>query len=165
MQDLRQLVHILQYITTIYRINFAKNMRDYSLCLKFSEYSEWLIKSVLIFYSGFFVVFECILVYEYIAAPASTFYTHFPTVHANFIASGDIAMLVSHFGIIFLVTFVAWAFDTLVFMAFLNVPLIAIIIVRDLDGLQKKLNNDPMDRIEMHRGLVKIIRMLKKYKE
>lgn len=57
------------------------------------------------------------------------------------------------------------ACDAIIHLTFLNVPLLATIIVADIAESEGKLNKGPVNRIAVKRHLVAIIRKHKEYKE
>lgn len=158
---------VLRNIRTIYKANSAENQRDYPLCEQFAKNSASLMRALPIIYFGVITVAACFVIPEYVLTGElkPTHHLYFPSADGQIAVSADLVLIVTNFGLLSVLTVILYAFDSLVLLTFINVPLISQIIVRSLEELQSNLNNNAIGKIQIKRKIVENILLKKKYKK
>lgn len=143
------------------------NTRHHMLCSKFTSYSQLIVKLVPISYFLGTTTFSCAVVIESIWAgrlkPSLLLYM--PSIDDDDKLNIDTPIFVANIAFQMCALIVLSTCDAIIHLTFLNVPLLATIIVADIAESEGKLNKGPVNRIAVKRHLVAIIRKHKEYKE
>lgn len=165
-KDLRHLVVVLRYVENIYEANVQKDAKNHLLCMKFARISRTIIFMVPIMYSACNILIGSASVVEsvYTGELKPPFMIYAPSIYGEAELYIDVPMFVANVASILCAVVVLCSYDILIHMTFFNMPLLATIIVVEINEFQETLNEGHLDRIDVKKKLLRVIRMQEEYK-
>lgn len=164
--DLRALVKVTECIRSIYRENSNESARDYELCHEYFKYLRWIMRMIPALYFSVIIIYQIPSIMEYfetgVVRPVSGIYwpmidehkwQHLAILNTYNVTSTMIAVLA------------LIANDLFLFVVFVHVPMIARVVIHELNELQAVLNGVYVTEREVKNRLIKIILMHRKYNE
>lgn len=169
MHDLRKMTEIIQFIEDIYRKNSAVSSTYHDLCIKHANLSSLVVKVGCLTYFLSIVLYQSSSAISYICngivTPAMGLY--FPLIEEYPSGSVQLTLLVIYnYFILFIDYFVLVAYDLMIFIVFVNMPMTSEIIQRRLIEMELVLLDDAVNKTNNGKHhLLDIICMHAKYNE
>lgn len=165
---MQALIEILKYAEKIYEENSHPNQRYYKLCLRFAKLTDMTLKVII----GAYVVTALLLiaptVYEYLATGHLT-----PSMHAYFVGVTDysdyleeLLNIYNHSAVV-VVMFTFVAPDILIYITFINIPLISSVFEGEVQLFEDELQKQDEERraYDIRANQIRIIRLYTDYIE
>lgn len=162
-------IEIIEFIDEIYKKNArtpeTTDFWNYGLCRKYSKITEMIVKFSSVFYAIIVIVLVLYTgVNMFLGVRDTPFRIHFPGL--NDATDTGFAILYG-FNILLLLYsyFTVCPFDMLIYVIFANVPMMASIIIHQLDELKVALLDPKCPSSEIKYRILNMILMHKKYNE
>lgn len=163
---MQALIQILKYAEKIYERNSDSNERYYELCLQFARLTEMTLKGIIVAYIVIALIVTGPTIVEYLETGLVI-----PSMHAYFVGVTEYSEYVlsllniyNHSAVI-AVMFTFVAPDILIYVTFMNVPLISRVVEGEIIHFEKELQINSFINAEVKFKLKEIIRLYREYIE
>lgn len=164
--DLRKIIDVGIFIIGVHKDNSKSMERDYTLCQRFAQLSETIVKLTPFAYVSLGILYQLPSIFKchHIKNCEPSMGVYLPGM--SYLENYGLALQAFHNIVISLLDILIFtAFEMLIYIVFTNMLLISTIIVRELGDLRMALEKPDTSEYEIQCRLLKIIQMHKKYNE
>lgn len=142
-------------------------MKNYNLCQKYSKISEFILKTVFFSYTAMLIVIVLPSIIQFFTAGKVTppMRVYFPGLRGESII-GIAILIIFNYIVSILALYVASCFDILVYLIFANMPMVSLVITRQLKDLEVHLLDDKRNTLRNTKYRLRdIVLMILKYNQ
>lgn len=166
-RDIQSLLNIIRFIEDVYKKNSNDKLaRDYKLCAKYADLSQYVVKATIITYHILIAIYFTFLPISYYVTGNILPLMPFQFIGIDSKSTYGIAFLVA-FNVVLVIydTQLLIVFNSLLFITFLNMIMESSIITGQIDDLRTYLMEPKRNRTEIKRRIKNIVYMIAKYDE
>lgn len=163
---LRPILDILHYIQRIYQQNSKSDDKHFDLCAKYSKLTDSILKLTIAAYGGAAIFCTIPLVIELLLTDNLR-----PILHVYFVGvkvySDQLMLLLNIYNIVMFVLalYCVIAIDTLIFVTFVNIPLISFVIEAEIEEFDAKVDERSLAKMGLKQNMIRMIELYGGYVE